>query len=115
MVLVITLSFVMAHSVNRFDLLLQEEVILAQEISAFNKKLESWSTATFSKQPACVSGVLVRQQHKPDADRTPSAVLAFEVSILSVMCTVYNNIFMDLCMFGLNDNCYRDSCCYVCI
>lgn len=74
------------HSIDRFELLLQEEETLSQEITAFDKKLESWSAAIVSKQPqatACMSGVLAGQQRKlhVDADKTPSAVLAFEVSI----------------------------------
>ena len=85
MVLVINyMPFMTAHSVIRFELLLQEEVILAQEITAFDKKLESWSTSMLSKQSqptACISAVLARQQCKPDTDETPSSVLAFEVSI----------------------------------
>lgn len=84
MVLVIKLSFMTAHSVSRFELLLQEEETLSLEIIAFDKKLDSWSTATFSKQPqatACMSGVVAGQQCKTDTDRTPPPVLAFEVRI----------------------------------
>lgn len=101
MVLVINyVSFMTVPSVNRFELLLQEEVILAQEITTFDKKLESWSTAIVSKQPqptARISGVLAQQQHKSDTDKTPSAVLAFEVNICRQCAWC---ISMDVDMFG---------------
>ena len=86
--------------VSRFELLLQEEEALSLEIIAFDKKLDSWTT--LSKQPqatACMSGILAGQQRKPDTDRTPPPVLAFEVSSYV------------LCKCGCSG--YHNSCCFV--
>ena len=87
----------MDHSVNRFELLLQEEEMLTQEVTAFDKKLESWSAVSSTKPVVvtmCMSGALAGRQHKPETDTTPPPVLAFEVSILQCLLLYLKNLTM---------------------
>lgn len=55
-----------------------------QEIKAFDKKLESWSTVPLSQQTLVTTSCAPVGQQCPPATVTPPAVLAFEVSIYSV-------------------------------
>lgn len=63
-----------------YELLLQEERTVGQEVSAFEKKLESWLSARDSGLPTTVTtgSVPVRGIQAPAASSMPPAVVAFE-------------------------------------
>ena len=72
-------SIVIVCKPYRFELLLQEEKTLSQEITSFEKKLESWSTTpVVLKHPVASGAGTVGSQGR--AENVPPPVLAFEVS-----------------------------------
>lgn len=82
---VASIVFIVHAIINcfRYELLLQEEKVLIQEILSFEKKLESWSTTTVVLKPPVAhhtanSAGMVANQHR--AENVPPSVLAFEVS-----------------------------------
>ena len=70
----------------RYELLLQEERTVGQEVSAFDKKLESWLSARDSRPStvATTGSVPVRESQAPAASSMPPAVVAFEVYMIVI-------------------------------
>ena len=72
--------------------MLLEERTVGQEVSAFEKKLESWLSARDSRPPtvATTGSVPVRGVQAPAPSSMPPAVVAFEVCSLTYTRIIYS-------------------------
>ena len=64
----------------RYESLLQEELVIAQEVVAFEKRLESWLSAEASHQMTTGGAAAVAQKSRAvEPSAVPPAVIALEV------------------------------------